>query len=155
LSPPPYTVQIIALEPELSNFQLLQKFYKGNDSITLINAGAYKTDGTISFGGDSTTGSIGKGQTEISIIKIDNLEYSKSITFIKMDIEGAEIDALLGAEQTIKKKKPRLAICIYHSDEDMIRLAELIHSWVPEYKLYVRQHTKFCTSETVLYACLD
>jgi FkbM family methyltransferase len=152
--PPPHTFQIIALEPEIFNFQLLHKLYKGNNSIKIINAGAYKMDGTISFGGDSSTGSIGKGQTMITVQKIDNLECAECITFIKMDIEGAEMDALLGAEQTIKNKKPRLAICIYHSDEDMIRLAELIHSWVPEYKLYVRQHTKYCTAETVLYACL-
>lgn len=69
---------------------------------------------------------------------------------IKMDVEGAELESLKGAKNTILKYKPQLAICIYHSDEDMLSIAEYIHNLVPEYKMYVRHHT--CnTGDTVLY----
>jgi len=61
------------------------------------------------------------------------------------------MEALQGAVNTIAKYKPKLAICIYHSDEDMIRIAEWIHDNFPEYKLFVRQHFKYSISETVLY----
>ena len=70
-----------------------------------------------------------------------------------MDIEGAELPALQGAKNTIQKNKPKLAISIYHSNEDMLRLAEYIHGIVPEYKLYVRAHT-MGIAETILYAVI-
>jgi hypothetical protein len=61
-------------------------------------------------------------------------------TFIKMDIEGAEFNALKGAERTIRKHKPKLAVCVYHKAEDLITIPQYIKSLVPEYKLYFRAH---------------
>jgi hypothetical protein len=81
------------------------------------------------------------------------LQIKEKVTFIKADIEGAEMEMLKGAKETILKNKPKLAICIYHSDEDMLQIAEWIHNIVPEYKLYVRMHGKYPAGyETVLYA---
>lgn len=68
-----------------------------------------------------------------------------------MDIEGSEMDALIGAEQTIRRNHPKLTICIYHSDEDMIRIIEWIHHIDPKYRLYVRHHSRSAV-ETVVYA---
>ncbi|MFI3174418.1 MAG: FkbM family methyltransferase [Bacillota bacterium] len=68
-----------------------------------------------------------------------------------MDIEGAELVALQGGEQTIKKYKPKLAICIYHKPEDVIELFAYIKNLVPEYKFYIRHYSNTQT-ETVLYA---
>ena len=70
-----------------------------------------------------------------------------------MDIEGSELSALKGAEDTIKKNKPKLAICIYHSNEDMLRIAEYVHEIVPEYKIFMRAHN-MGIAENVLYATL-
>ena len=75
----------------------------------------------------------------------------RNATFIKMDIEGSEYNALLGGQEVICNNKPKLAICIYHSDEDMLRLIELIHDMVPEDSLFIRQHSN-SICETVLYA---
>lgn len=70
-----------------------------------------------------------------------------------MDIEGAELNALKGAEKTIIKYKPKLAICIYHSNQDMVLIAEYIHNLIPDYKIYIRQHSLYpSAAETVLYA---
>lgn len=66
------------------------------------------------------------------------------ITLIKMDIEGAEFAALKGAEKTIRKYRPRLAISIYHNPADYWRLCELIHQFCPEYKFAVRHHQTYC-----------
>lgn len=68
-----------------------------------------------------------------------------------MDIEGAEYKALLGAEKTIKKYKPKLAICIYHKPEDVWEIPMLIHKINPNYRFYVR-HYSLTTPETILYA---
>lgn len=89
----------------------------------------------------------------IPVINIDAVRECRDATFIKMDIEGAEMEALQGAKETIMRNHPKLAVCIYHSDEDMIRIAQYIHSLVPEYRLYVRHHTKR-EHETVLYAVM-
>ncbi|MBQ6133871.1 MAG: FkbM family methyltransferase [Lachnospiraceae bacterium] len=68
-----------------------------------------------------------------------------------MDIEGAEYKALKGAEKTIRKYKPRLAICVYHKPNDIVRLGGLILRMVLEYRFWIRHYTAdFC--ETVLYA---
>ena len=56
-------------------------------------------------------------------------------------------------KNTIQKNKPKLAISIYHSDEDMLRLAEYIHELVPEYKFFIRAHT-MGIAETILYAMI-
>ena len=84
---------------------------------------------------------------------MDAVPECQNATWIKMDIEGAELNALRGAKGIIRRNHPKLTICIYHSDEDMIRIAEYIHELVPEYKLYVRNHTGRQT-EIVLYAVI-
>lgn len=87
----------------------------------------------------------------ISVVSIDGCDECKDTTFIKMDLEGAEQNALRGTIETIKRNKSKLAICIYHSDEDMLEIIDFIHELVPEYKLYVRHHSTGLM-ETVMYA---
>lgn len=69
-----------------------------------------------------------------------------------MDIEGAEKEALLGAEEMIKRNKSVLTICIYHKREDFFEIPLLIEEMVKhEYAFYIRQY-RYGQSETVLYA---
>lgn len=75
----------------------------------------------------------------------------KKVDFIKMDIEGSEENALKGAINTIRKFKPKLAICAYHKDDDLIVLPQLIKQIFPEYKLYLK-HNTISRNETVIYA---
>lgn len=70
---------------------------------------------------------------------------------IKMDIEGAEMSALQGAKGIIQKFHPILAICIYHREDDIIRIPEYLHSLYSGYKFYLRHYSDNQT-ETVLYA---
>jgi len=150
---------IVAFEPDTNNFNTLKKEYGRYPGVTLINAGAYDKDGEVLFSnkGDYTSRIVGEGDGDgddyvrMPVKSIDNLGLEK-VSFIKMDIEGAEMNALKGAEKTILRDKPKLAICIYHSNEDMIRIAEYVHALVPEYALYVRRHYHYpqC-GETVLY----
>lgn len=83
---------------------------------------------------------------------IDNLVKNEKVTFIKMDIEGSELKALKGAENTIVRNTPFLAICVYHRKEDLIDIVQYIHSIVPGYKFYLRHHS-ITPVDTVLY-CL-
>ncbi len=72
-------------------------------------------------------------------------------TFIKMDIESFEIQALLGASNSIMKHKPKLAIAVYHKFDDLWNIPLLLKQWVPEYKLIMR-HYDSTQEETIIYA---
>ena len=77
------------------------------------------------------------------------------VTFLKMDIEGAEVPALLGSYHTIVRERPTLMICVYHRQGDFIRIPLLIKSFCPEYRLYFRHYRKYSIQETVCYAIAD
>jgi FkbM family methyltransferase len=153
--------KIIAFEPELENFKTLESNYGNNPKFMLMNAGVYSKDSTLYFSGSGTGGMVYQtsqgidDEVSIKVRSIDGLRLQEKVTFIKMDIEGAEMDALLGAKETILRDKPKLAICIYHSNEDMVRIAEYINQLIPEYKLYVRHNSRYpYPIETVLYATI-
>ncbi|MBO5146448.1 MAG: FkbM family methyltransferase [Lachnospiraceae bacterium] len=91
------------------------------------------------------------GLPKIEAVSLDDLLENKTVTFIKMDIEGAEAEALRGAEKVIKKYKPRLAVSIYHKTDDIWEIPKIILEYCPDYKLYLR-HYSFSYYDTVLYA---
>lgn len=142
--------KIVAFEPDPENLSLIKKSVNG---VKVVQAAAWNENGTISFSNGNASGSgfDKDGKDIVQSVKIDDIKECSNATFIKMDIEGAEYNALLGAEKTIRKNKPTLAICIYHSDEDILRIYELIKSWDLGYVFYVRHHAQKI-SETVLYA---
>ncbi len=88
----------------------------------------------------------------IELEKIDDVAQCSDMTFLKMDLEGSELNALKGAEKTIRKQRPKMAICIYHSNQDMLEIPLWVMSLNMGYKLYVRHHGETSLGETVLYA---
>jgi hypothetical protein len=76
---------------------------------------------------------------------------AKKINFIKMDIEGAELHALKGAEQTIKKFRPKLAITVYHHFQDFWTIPQYIDSLALGYRFEMR-HFTIHAEETLIYA---
>ena len=149
----------MAFEADKENVCLLRR---NHPDVLVIDKGVWNQDTKLSFNGGKQSGSslcVGQDSKssnnieEIEVCKIDNCQACNDVSFLKMDIEGAELNALEGAKTTILRNKPKLAICIYHSDDDMIRIVEWIHQLVPEYKLHIRQHSN-CFCETVLYATL-
>ena len=93
-----------------------------------------------------------KGNSSIEAVALDDVVDGK-VTFIKLDIEGAELNALIGARETIKMYRPKLAICLYHKPEDMIDIPAYIHELVPEYRFFIRHYADF-QYDTVLYAVI-
>lgn len=141
---------IISFEPDEENFKKLCSRNIRNH--VCVEAGVSDKTGKISFDSDDASGVIcDNGESFINIDTIDNVLDSKKATFIKMDIEGAEMDALKGGKDTIQKYKPILAICIYHKKQDLFEIPDYIHTLVPEYKLYIRAYCDNC-NELVLYA---
>ncbi|MBQ2822326.1 MAG: FkbM family methyltransferase [Thermoguttaceae bacterium] len=88
----------------------------------------------------------------IETVALDELlPENVPITYIKLDIEGAELAALKGARKTILRCRPTLAVCVYHRRTDLFEIPRFIHSIVPNYSFYLRVH-KMCGTTTVLYA---
>lgn len=166
--------QIIAFEPCLENFTQLKNKYGDNPKITLINTGVYDKNGFTYFRKGNLQSFKGGGYGGAKILENLNKERNKSdkieikmidslnlqnVSFVKMDIEGAELNALKGAKETILRDKPKLAISIYHSNDDMIDIAEYINDLNIGYKIYIRHHGKYsfemrysARCETILYA---
>lgn len=95
--------------------------------------------------------------TEHEDTRLDTLFIDKKITLIKMDIEGAELSVLKGAQKIISQKKPVIAVCVYHKPEDLVAIPNFIHTCCPEYRLYLRKYQDHARSprgeyELVLYA---
>ncbi len=74
------------------------------------------------------------------------------VDFIKLDVEGSEMDVLLGAVQSIKKFKPKLAISLYHKPNDIFELINYVNINHQYYDLYIGHYT-IHHEETVLYCC--
>lgn len=107
--------------------------------------------------GTSVTQDVPTNFNPTKIVKtysIDDLQQEKrlnSVDFIKMDIEGAELEALKGASHTIKKYKPKLAISVYHNLQDFWEIPQWIDSLEAGYKFHLR-HFTIHADETVLFA---
>lgn len=141
-------------EPDKSNFLAANKNLSGQPSVTLVQKGLWSNERQFSFQGSLTSSSrlddgVGSGLVEVTALDTF-FQDREPPTFIKMDIEGAELEALKGAERLIKKYKPKLAICAYHRPEDVYILPELIKSFRDDYKFYLRHYTD-TIYETVLY----
>ncbi|HYD40128.1 MAG TPA: FkbM family methyltransferase [Anaeromyxobacter sp.] len=104
---------------------------------------------------DSGPGSrLEAGAGPVTTVTIDDLVRERGlerVDFIKLDIEGAELDALAGAEQTIRRHRPRLAICAYHKPEDLGVLPAWLHGLGLGYELRLA-HFSPIGWDTVLFA---
>lgn len=149
--------KIVAFEPDEKNVKRLNAFINNKiENVVVIQKATGDKNGKVAFLNNgnmfSKTVDVKDSSDELSvdIVRLDNyIDYHP--TLIKMDIEGAELDSLIGATQIIKTLKPKLAICIYHMPFDFYEIPKFLKSLVPEYKFKVRQHESgFC--ETVLYA---
>lgn len=152
--------KIYAWEPDAGNSKILQYEVKkmlsrtrGKVEVELCPYVLYKEVTNISF--QNTANGASKIDEEGSVSVLTNTIDNCCVdaTFIKMDIEGGEIEALYGAKNTIINNRPKLAICIYHTDNHLYEIPLLIHKWVPEYKIYIRHHGQM-EAETVMYALI-
>ncbi|MCH5250058.1 MAG: FkbM family methyltransferase [Lachnospiraceae bacterium] len=145
--------KIYAFEPDSINLLKCKKVLADYaDKCEIIPKGLWDSTKDLRFA------NLGAGDSCISddgniIIPVTNLDevVKEKVTFLKLDIEGAEYKALLGARKIIKRDSPRLAICVYHKPEDIWELPELLLDINPNYKFYFR-HYSIATHETILYA---
>lgn len=146
--------KVICFEPNEDNrkiiLQKMRQLPKGK--IELLPYGVWNERDTLYFEGSGSSAMISnKGKQKVEVVSIDETIRDR-VTFIKMDIEGSELNALRGAAKMIVDNKPRLAISIYHKSEDILEIPAFILSIIPEYRLYLRHYSNYFATETVLYA---
>jgi FkbM family methyltransferase len=122
--------------------------------ITVLPYAVGRSDGTVAFSADGTAGSrveSSDATADVVCKSIDSVLASARPSLIKMDIEGAEPEALLGAAQTMAIHRPVMAVCAYHSCEHLWSLPQMLKAANPDYQIFLRRYAEDCW-ETVYYA---
>ncbi len=146
-----------AFEPDPENFRQLGETAKRRGNIECYPYVVGDRQGTVLFAaGNSSRSHPGEENgVRLPMVPVDDILKEKEVSFIKMDLEGGEENALKGMHNLIVRNAPYMAICIYHRVDDMIRLPRLIRSYADEskkeYKYYLRHHSS-TSYETVFYA---
>jgi len=141
-----YSGKIIAFEPDPANFKKLEQYVlelpkgiKERVNVYPFAVGASKSK--VRFEASGTEASaVGSGDLEVDCATLDEALGNKNPTYIKMDIEGSELDALMGAQNIIRENLPVLAICSYHCQDHLWRIPTLIHSYSDKYRFFLRPH---------------
>lgn len=148
-----------------TNVKILRKNIELNehlkDRIEVVENPLWSESGKIMYYRDMGPGSMvsfkkeGEYRGRVNTVSIDDFvrqrKEIKKIDFIKMDIEGAEPEALKGAIETIKKFKPKMAVCIYHKLDHFISIPRFLNELDVGYKFYLK-HSSIYAGETVLFA---
>lgn len=151
--------KIWSFEPDAASYVKCQNILKPLSNCELFPYGISDKAGMVSFlaNGYENAKIIKDGNVsdnhiqQVHVVKLDEILDNERITFIKMDIEGAEYDALKGAEKIIREQKPRLAISVYHHPNHIVEIPELLLKFRSDYRFYLR-HYSLLSNEVVLYA---
>ena len=150
--------KIIALEPDPSNLEELRDREKKENirNLSIINKCVGSQSSALHFRANGKSNSFldEDGDIEVQITTLDEIsDECTGNTLVKMDIEGAELDALRGAKKLIQERHPILTVCVYHKEEDLIDIPKFIHETADEgvYKYYLGFHG-LDLAELVFYA---
>lgn len=144
-------------EPDKLNMQILESNLSDRDigSLTTVPYGAWNFTGKLKFdsSGNPAAALSDSGSVEVDVVALDEyLPKDFNANFIKMDIEGAEMQALIGMSELIRKNRPHLAVSAYHKPEDLWAIGNYLNLKYPgvySYSLRMYGHQTF---DTVLYA---
>lgn len=148
---------IVAVEPDPVSLVRLRRALEAmppgvRNRIRVVAAATGSQSGSVSFSQTGELGSaIGAGDFEVPCLTLDEILAGDSPTYLKMDIEGAEPDTLLGARHVIARHSPVLAACAYHVQDHLWRLPCLMHSLNSDYRIFFRQHLQL-VEDLVCYA---
>lgn len=150
---------LYAFEPDEANFRQLSEridryrnrpFYK---NISLLNQATGDKDCTVVFehgGGEGSRVIESQGEGGMQMVRLDSA-LPDGATFLKLDVEGHELAALRGAERTIRECKPRIAVCVYHRDDDLLTIPAYLKSLNPDYQIGLR-HCNQVRFDTICFA---
>lgn len=142
---------IIAIEPDPRNFESLQLYVTRlpqaiRGRVATLNLAVGTGDQKVRFDATGTASSAvtNTGSFEADCSNLDEVLAGRVPTYVKMDIEGAELDALIGAGKVIERHAPVLAICAYHRQNHLWQVPLLIRSLFSQYRLFLRSYAAEC-----------
>lgn len=151
-----YKTKVLAFEPNKENFKILNK--KKSKNIQCFNLALSKKNTFLELTNSKDSSNVlgfkskeKDMKTKVKAVKLDKfLNYN--IQFLKIDVEGAEIQLLEGAKKVLKKFKPNLAISVYHKHNDILEIYRHIESLrvFKKHKLHFKHYGKYYT-DTILY----
>lgn len=148
--------KVYSFEPMKGMYEYIENRLRSKhiENVTVLNYAAWHKKEELFFedmvDGSRVAGN-GRGGVPVRGERIDDIVDAEGATFIKLDVEGSEMEALQGASATIQRFQPKLAICIYHKSTDILDIGKYILSLNPKYKMAIR-HYSLTYCETVLYA---
>jgi FkbM family methyltransferase len=153
--------RVVAFEPSARNAEGLRANLIANRSIevapiTVVQSAVSSSTGMLNFNAQAEGSSREDVQSmefvpSVTIDDVVEQQHLGRVDFIKMDIEGGEVDALKGAEKTLTRFTPRLAISVYHRPNDLPDIVALVRQACSCYRLYL-SHKSPGLGETVLFA---
>lgn len=144
--------KIVALEPNAKNFAKLQASCGGLPRTELWQLGAWNKNTTLIFNNKAGRNSaVADKGVETHVAAVDSILCGTAATYVKADVEGADREALLGMEKTLRLFAPKLNLAAYHRFEDIFRLPLLVHRLNPRYQIYLRHHPYIPAWDTNLY----
>lgn len=151
--------ELICFEPDAVNIDKIKRNFTSRDitNYKIIDKGLWSHKTVLNFCSNGNANSciyegefVGANVVKLDVTSMDEELMDTPVSFIKMDIEGSELETIKGAKNIIKEYKPKLAICIYHKNEDIWQIPITILRIRNDYKFYIR-HYSFGHHETVLY----
>ncbi len=115
-------------------------------------------DGTVLYGASANRGAAVGGlsrrakETEIRAVRLASLLGERRADFIKLDVEGAEADAIEGGREIILRDRPDMAVSLYHRTDDLFALPLLLRGLLPDHRFYLRRPPAVPMWDLTLYA---
>ncbi|MCI9489920.1 MAG: FkbM family methyltransferase [Dorea sp.] len=144
--------EIYAFEPDIRNYMVCKRKLDQYTNIKLLNIGLSDKKQELSVVGNGEMSYLAEeGDFNIDTELLDNILQKKQVGFIKMDVEGHEINVLKGSEKIIRNQHPILAVSIYHRRSDIWKIPLLLLEYNKNYCFYIRYYGA-ANGDTVLYA---
>ena len=143
---------ITAVEPNPKNYHKLCAYLERIPNASAIHAGIAEREGVmyVSKGAGRMASLHADSGIEVAVTTVDRLALEP--TYIKADIEGMEQAMLIGAEQTLRQRKPKLNLAAYHRAGDFFELVLQLHEIDPDYTIYLRKHPYIPCWDLNIYA---
>lgn len=132
---------IIAVEPDKKTFKKLSDYLKNVENSLALQKAAYSEIKTVNFSNKAgRQSSVSPFGAEIQTVTVDELCKERRISYIKIDVEGAENEVIDGGVDTLKRLKPKLNVALYHKSSDIFELPLKINAVNLKYKFFLRRH---------------
>lgn len=144
--------EVFAFEPDAINFKRCKETLDKYANVKLYPYAVSDTNDIKYIHSEGEKSQVSEdGEQKTEVVTLDKLIGNKQISFLKVDVEGAELEVLQGAEQIIRQQHPKCAVCVYHKRQDIWTVPKLLLELYPGYKFYLRHYSVGIT-DTVLYA---